>query len=126
MSIANNEQYILLKSIDEFKSKTAPKNYEPKKVKQDVLNSAKALYKVFKTFECGIFLKTEELKKGKGLKILIPKQMLERLPIPIAQIKAGNNSESLLNEIGQIVYSLYQLKEITEKVYNNLIKSIKV
>ena len=126
MSIANNEQYILLKSIDEFKSKTAPKNYEPKKVKQDVLNSAKALYKVFKTFECGIFLKTEELKKGKGLKILIPKQMLQRLPIPIAQIKAGNNSESLLNEIGQIVYSLYQLKEITEKVYNNLIKSTKV
>ena len=62
--------------------------------------------------------------KGKGLKILTPKQMLQRLPIPLAQVKAGNNSESLLNEIRQIVYSLYQSKEITKKVYNNLIKSL--
>ena len=46
--------------------------------------------------------------KGKGLKILTPKQMLQRLPIALAQVKAGNNSESLLNEIRQIVYSLYQ------------------
>ena len=52
--------------------------------------------------------------------------MLQRLPIALTQISAGNNSESLLNEIRQIVYSLYQSKEITEKVYNNLIKSIKV
>ena len=50
--------------------------------------------------------------------------MLERLPITLAQVKAGNNSENLLNEIRQIVYSLYQSKEITEKVYNNIIKSI--
>ena len=48
--------------------------------------------------------------KGKGLKILTPKQMLQRLPIALAQVKAGNNSESLLNEIRQIVYSLYQSK----------------
>ena len=46
--------------------------------------------------------------EGKGLKILTPKQMLQRLPIALAQVKAGNNSESLLNEIRQIVYSLYQ------------------
>ena len=52
--------------------------------------------------------------------------MLKRLPIPLAQISAGNNSESLLNEIRQIVYSLYRSKEITKKVYNNIIKSIKV
>ena len=62
--------------------------------------------------------------KGKGLKILIPKQMIQRLPIALAQVKAGNNSENLLNEIRQIVYSLYQSKEITKKVYNNLIKSL--
>ena len=61
---------------------------------------------------------------GTGLKILTPKQMLQRLPIALAQVKAGNNSESLLNEIRQIVYSLYQSKEITKKVYNNIIKSI--
>ena len=57
--------------------------------------------------------------EGKGLKILTPKQML---PIALAQVKAGNNSESLLNEIRQTVYSLYQSKQITKKVYNNLIK----
>ena len=62
--------------------------------------------------------------KGAGLKILTPKQMLQRLPIALAQLKAGNNSESLLNEIRQIVYSLYQSKQITKKVYNNIIKSI--
>ena len=60
------------------------------------------------------------------LKILTPNQMLKRLPIALAQVKAGNNSESLLNEIRQIVYSLYRSKEITKKVYNNIINSIKV
>ena len=55
--------------------------------------------------------------RGKKLKILTPKQMLQRLPIALAQVKAGNNSESLLNEIKQIVYSLYQSKQITKKVY---------
>ena len=54
--------------------------------------------------------------KGTGLKILAPKQMLQRLPVALAQLKAGNNSESLLNEIRQIVYSLYQSKQITKKV----------
>ena len=55
-------------------------------------------------------------KERTGLKILTPSQMLKRLPIALAQIKAGNNSESLLNEIRQIVYSLYRSKEITKKV----------
>ena len=65
-------------------------------------------------------------QKEIGLKILTPNQMLKRLPIALVQIKAGNNSESLLNEIRQIVYSLYRSKEITKKVYNNIIDSIKV
>ena len=50
--------------------------------------------------------------------------MLQRLPIALTQVKAGNNSENSVNEIKQIVYSLYQSKEITKKVYNKLIKSI--
>ena len=58
------------------------------------------------------------------LKILTSKQMLQRLPIAPAQVKAGNNSENSLNKIRQIVYSMYQSKEITKKVYNNIIKSI--
>ena len=62
--------------------------------------------------------------KEMGLKILIPKQMLQRLPITLAQVKAGNNSESLLNEIRQIVCSFYQSKQITKKSYNNIISSI--
>ena len=50
--------------------------------------------------------------------------MLQRLPIALAQVKAGNNSQNLLHEIKQIIYSLYQSKEITKKVYNNLMKSL--
>ena len=52
--------------------------------------------------------------------------MFQRLPIALAQVKAGNNSESSLNEIRQIVYCLYQSKQITKKVYNKIIKSIKL
>ena len=66
----------------------------------------------------------EEWKKGTGLRILTSKQMLQRLLIALTQVKAGNNSESLLNGIRQIVYSLYQSKQITKKVYNNIIKSV--
>ena len=54
-------------------------------------------------------------QKGTGLKILTPNKMLKRLPIALAQIKAGNNSESLLNEIRQIVYSLYRSKKLLKK-----------
>ena len=61
-------------------------------------------------------------KYGEGLKVLTPKQMLQRLPIALAQVKAGNNSEKLLSVIRQIVYSLYQSKDFTKKVYNNIIK----
>ena len=64
--------------------------------------------------------------KGTGLKILTPKQMLQRLPIAFAQVKAGNNSKCLLNEIRQIIYSLHQSKQITKKIYNNIIKSIQL
>ena len=64
-------------------------------------------------------------QEGEGLKILTPNQMLKRLPIVLAQIKAGNNSERLLNEIRQIVYYLYLSKKITKMLYNNIINSVK-
>ena len=82
----------------------------------------KARNKAIKFYDDYSFMMSEEKTKstkGKGLNILTPKQMLQRLPIALAQVKAGNNSESLLNEIRQIVYSLYQSKQITKKVYNN-------
>ena len=80
---------------------------------------------VFTAFKSRIFLRSEESQEGEGLKILTPNQMLKRLPIALAQMKVGNNSESLLNEIRQIVYSLYRSKEITKKVNSSIINSIK-
>ena len=52
--------------------------------------------------------------------------MLQRLPIALAQVKAGNTSQNLLNEIRQIIYSLYWAKEITKNVHNIKMNSIKV
>ena len=63
-------------------------------------------------------------QEGKGIKILTPNQMLSRLSISLAQLKAGNNSEKLKNEIRQLLYSLYRSKNMTKQVYNNLIKYI--
>ena len=69
---------------------------------------------------------------GEGLKILTHKQMLQRLPIALAQEKAGNKktytmkSENLHNEIRKIIYSLYRVNEVTEKVYNNIMNSMKL
>ena len=65
-----------------------------------------------------------KVTKETGLKILTPKQMFQRLAIALAEVEADNNSESLLNEIRQIVYSFYQSKQTTKKVYNNIIRSI--
>ena len=64
-------------------------------------------------------------QESEGLKVLTPNQMLKRLPIALAQIKSGNNSERLLNEIRQIVYYLYRSKKIIKMLYNNIINSIK-
>ena len=98
------------------------------KKQKNVLNIAQNPYDarkiVINSFRSGLFpLKSTT---GTGLKILTPKQMPQRLPVALAQVKAGNNSENLLNEIRQVFYALYQSKEITEKVYNNMIKSIQL
>ena len=61
---------------------------------------------------------------GQGLKILTPNQMLSRLPIYLAQLKAGNNSEKLKNEIVQLLYSLYRSKKLTRKLYKSLVDII--
>ena len=62
--------------------------------------------------------------KGHGLKILTPEQMLSRLPISLAQLKAGNNSEKLKNEIRQLLYSLYRSKKLSKTIYEHLINAI--
>ena len=60
------------------------------------------------------------------LKILTPNQMLQRLPIALAQVKAGNTFENLLNEIKHTIYSLYRDKEITKKLHNNIMNSMQL
>ena len=101
------------------------------KAQKNVIYNVDMLYNARKeaiTFFDDYFSMVSEAKlkatKVTGFKILTPKQIFQRLPIALAQVKAGNNSEYLLNEIRQIVYFLYQSKEITKKVYNNIIKSI--
>ena len=100
---------------------------DQKKVREKVnsYESINALYEfrqlTLNAFKSGLFpikpIDSEELK------ILSSKQMLQRLPIALSQVKAGSTSENVLNEI---IYSLYQQKEITKKVYNNTMNSIKV
>ena len=65
-----------------------------------------------------------KIQSEQGLKILTPSQMLTRLPITLAQLKAGNNSEKLKNEIRQLLYSLYRSKKLTKNVYKSLVDII--
>ena len=119
--------------IDKFIKETRPQNvdkkHERKIVMKNLRNFLNAREMVFNGFKSKIFL-TKSIGTGilnnvnSKLKISTPKQMLQRLPIALAQVKVGNNSQNLLNEIRQIIYSLYQSKVITKKVYNNIINSL--
>ena len=81
---------------------------------------------IFKDYSIFLSKTQYKAKYGRGLKILTPKQMLQRLPIALAQVKAGNTSENWLNKIRQIIYSLYQANEISQNLYNNIVNSIKL
>ena len=83
------------------------------KSREEVINSFRDYVEMFSDAN---YNAKQNDTKGKGLKILTPKQMIQRLPIALAQVKVGNNSKILLNKIRQIIYSLYQSKEITRKV----------
>ena len=118
-----------MKPIYQLKSRILVKirNQGPKKkqekeiVLENFYNFFEGREEIIDVFKSKIFL-TKPKSAGilnpdhSKLKILTPKQMLQRLPIALAQVKAGNNSESLLNEIRQIVYSLYQSKQINVDV----------
>ena len=67
---------------------------------------------------------TEKNQSGLGLKVLTPNQMLSRLPISLSQLKPGNNSEKLKNEIKQLLHSLYLSKKLTKDIYESLIDVI--
>ena len=117
--------------IKNFNDRTRPKALKNKEIKETTLNTLNNVYEaremVLNGFKSGTFLiksTGSSLTDHSKLKVLTPKQMLQRLPIVLAQVKAGNNSENLLNEIRQIIYSLYQTKEINENVFNNLMKKL--
>ena len=122
------DQSNLFKNLLEFNDKSIPRTAEGKDKKRNTYESTYALYEgrelILNAFRSGMF--PIKGTKGEGLKILTPKQMLQRLPIALAQVKAVNTSETLLNEIRQIIISLYRAKQITKKVYNNIMNSIKV
>ena len=66
----------------------------------------------------------EENQQGQGLKILTPQQMLSGLPISLAQLRSGNNSQDLKNEIRQLLHSLYRSKKLSKTIYKNLMDAI--
>ena len=99
-----------------------------KKMHIDLKNNVKSdkLKDIVKELERAIFGYDYENEKlsGSGLKILTNKQMLNHLPILLAQIQAGNNSTKLKNETRQILYLLCRARVLTKSVYNNLIKAV--
>ena len=105
------------------------KSIEQKKTINNIkslYNSREKVVQMFNNYAKNTSRNIYKSKQEIGIKILTPKQMFQRLPIALVKIKASNNSESLSNEIRQIVCYLYHSKEITKKVYNNIIKSIKL
>ena len=80
--------------------------------------------KILKIVEEILDFNNKQNQIGKGLKILTPNQMFSRLPISLAQLNAGNNSEKLKNEIRQLLYSLYRSKKLTKQLYKSLIDII--
>ena len=108
-----------------FNNKSKLRTKEGKYKKQNTFDSVHVLYEsrefILNALKSGIF---PIKKQGKGLQILTIKPMLRRLPIALAQVQTGNTSENLLSEIKQIIYFLYREKEITKKVYNNILNSI--
>ena len=114
----NNELVYMIKSgLSDLKDQIEKMSENKKRIEQAgrVVDNVKEILDFNKQNQC---------QKGEGLKILTPGQMLSRLPITLAQLKAGNNSERLKNEIRQFLYSLCRSKKLTKTIYNNLINTI--
>ena len=146
---AYDVQKQLVQNFKECNSNTKQRNSNGINGKSDVINNVIALFTekemVYNGFKIGIFPlpsrqiavalqksissehssnlneynSLQEKTSGIGFKLLTPKKMLQRLPIALAQVQAGNTCENFLNEIRQKIYSLYQAKKFTKKVYNN-------
>ena len=121
------DQTNLLENMVKFNNRSRPKTKEDRDKKRNTFDITNAFYEsqelTLNAFRSGIFPLNEfpiNEKQRRGLKLLTPKQIFQRLPISLAEVKAGNTSEKLLNEIRKIIYSFYQAKQITKEVYNNI------
>ena len=119
------EELINLKSDnDDFKKYIQLKKKKKKKKNdENVYRFVRGRQKVFNGFQSKVFL-LEKQTQEESIKILHPTQMVHRLSIAPAQLKVGNKTKHLLNEIKQIIYSSYGDKKLTEKLYNNILSSI--
>lgn len=119
------EELINLKSeIDDFKKYSQLENRKKKKKNdENVYRFSRGRQKVVNGFESKISL-LEKQTQEESIKILHPTQMVHRLSIAPAQLKVGNKTKHLLNEIKQIIYSSYGDKKLTEKLRNNILSSI--
>ena len=127
-----NKMKKVVKNVSEKKNLNKEREVELviliKDIAKQIMNIAKIITKKKKKKKIDIvghilcFNQLEQ--KGQGLKILTPNQMLSRLPIYFAQLKAGNNSEKLKSEVRQLLYSLYRLRKFTKQLYKSLIDII--
>ena len=92
-------------------------------VSKDDVDKIEEMNKIADIAELILYFNNDD-QQGQGLKILTPNQMLSRLPISLAQLNAGNNSEKLKNEIRQLLYSLYRSKKLTKNIYKSLVDII--
>ena len=108
------------KLVNIFNSGLEDLEKEIKEIPKEEMETEKP-YNIVKVVKMILDFNKIEQQEGQGIKILTPNQMLNRLPLALAQLKAGNNSNKLKNEIRQLLYSLYRSKNITEQVYKSLI-----
>ena len=122
--IVKNINVSLIKLKKDINIKNVPENENSNKI-VDIIKKIENLNKQQKGKGLHIAL-AAKVSDHSNLKILTPKQILQRLAIALQQVKAENTSEKLLNEIRQIINSLYRKKLITKKVYNNIMNPIKL
>ena len=114
----NEDQVYSIKEVlNEIKEKT-------KNVSENKISVIEENEKAINIVERILYFNQLEQQKGERLKILTPNQMLSRLLITLVQLKAGNNSEKLKNEIRQLLYSLYRPKKLTKQLYKSLVDII--
>ena len=106
--------------VEEIKNRWSKLKGSIEKTPRDEKDNEK-IEKILKIVKDILKFNKQNQQEGQGIKILTPNQMLNRLPIGLAQLQAGNNSKKLKNEIRQLLYSLYRSKNMTEQVYKSLI-----